>query len=99
MKPPVEAPTSRQSRPATSIASASSAFSSFSPPRETYRGGSLTSSSASSATSWLGFSASGPSRPIRTRPARTDSAALVREPASPRSASRVSIRRFGMRAR
>ena len=96
MKPPVEAPTSRQSRPATSTPSASSAFSSLIPPRETKGGGSATSSSASAATSWLGFCASGPSGPIRTRPARTDSAALVREPASPRSASRVSIRRLAM---
>ena len=38
MKPPVEAPTSRQSSPATSTPSASSAFASFSPPRETKRG-------------------------------------------------------------
>ena len=40
-------------------------------------------SSAVSATSWLGLSASGPSAPIRTRPARTDSAALVRERRDP----------------
>ena len=40
-----------------------------------------------------------PSRPMRTRPARTDSAALVREPTSPRSASSASIRRFGIGAR
>ena len=99
VKPPVEAPTSRQSSPATSIASASSAFSSLIPPRETNRGSSLRSSSASSATSWLGFSASGPSRPIRTRPARTDSAALVRDGARPRSASNASIRCRLIRAR
>ena len=72
---------------------------SFSPPRETYRGGSMTTRSASGAISWLGLLAIGPSCPMRTRPARTDSAALVREPASPRSASRASIRRFGMRGR
>ena len=99
MKPPVEAPTSRQASPATSIASASSALSSFVPPRETNRGCSVISSSASSETSWLGFSASGPSRPIRTRPARTDSAALVRDGASPRSASKASIRCLVMRGR
>ena len=37
MKPPVEAPTSRQSRPLGSTPVASSALASFSPPRETYR--------------------------------------------------------------
>ena len=37
MKPPVEAPTSRQSRPLGSTPVAPSAFASFSPPRETYR--------------------------------------------------------------
>ena len=37
MKPPVDAPTSAQSRPATSTSSASRAFRSFSPPRETKR--------------------------------------------------------------
>ena len=36
MKPPVDAPMSAQSRPSTSTPSASSAFRSFSPPRETY---------------------------------------------------------------
>ena len=46
MNPPVEAPTSRQSRPATSTPNASSACASFSPPRETYGGGRSTSSSA-----------------------------------------------------
>ena len=41
MKPPVEAPTSTQSRPAGSTPSASSPCASFSPPRETYGGGAL----------------------------------------------------------
>ena len=41
MKPPVDAPTSRQSRPVTSIAKASSAFASLCPARETYGGGAL----------------------------------------------------------
>ena len=41
MKPPVEAPTSRQSRPAGSTPNASSAWASFSPPRETNRGPAL----------------------------------------------------------
>ncbi len=50
MKPPVEAPTSRQSRPATSSAKASSAFASLWPARDTYGGGASTSSGASSST-------------------------------------------------
>ena len=41
MKPPVEAPTSTQSRPAGSTPSPSSPCASFSPPRETYGGGAL----------------------------------------------------------
>ena len=41
MNPPVEAPTSRQSRPAGSTPKASSACASFSPPRETKRGAAL----------------------------------------------------------
>ena len=72
MKPPVEAPTSRQSRPVTSIPSSSSALASFSPPRETKRARSATISSASGSTSSLGFSATGPSAPTRTSPARTE---------------------------
>ena len=43
MKPPVDAPTSRQSRPVTSIPNASSAFASLCPARETYGGGASTS--------------------------------------------------------
>ncbi len=49
MNPPVDAPTSRQSRPATSTPNASSAFASLCPARETYGGGATTSSSMSSA--------------------------------------------------
>ena len=98
MKPPVEAPTSRQRAPSTSTSSGSSALASLMPPRET-NGGSETRQLGVSATSWLGLSASGPSAPIRTRPARTDSAALVRDGASPRSASRASIRCRLMRRR
>ena len=41
MKPPVDAPTSRQSRPAGSTPSRSSPCASFSPPRETYGGAAL----------------------------------------------------------
>ena len=57
MKPPVEAPTSSALRPSTSSSSASSAFASLTPPRETYGGGPSTSSSTSASTSWPGFSA------------------------------------------
>ena len=39
MNPPVDAPTSRQRSPVTSIANVRSAVSSFSPPRDTYLGG------------------------------------------------------------
>ena len=45
MKPPVEAPTSAQSRPSTSTANAANAVASFSPPRETNGGGRSTRSS------------------------------------------------------
>ena len=48
MKPPVEAPRSTQSLPLGSTPSASRACASFSPPRETNRGGRSTSSATSS---------------------------------------------------
>ena len=65
VKPPVDAPTSRHPVPATSRPKASSAFASFSPPRETNGGGRATSSSTSSS------SCSPPSRaPGRARPGR-----------------------------
>ena len=41
MNPPVEAPTSSARRPATSTPSASSAFASLIPPRDTYGGGAV----------------------------------------------------------
>jgi len=50
VKPPVEAPTSRQSRPATSSSRTDRACSSFSPPRETNRGGRSTETAAASST-------------------------------------------------
>src|SRR5581483_9481841 len=90
VKPPVEAPTSRQSRPATSTPSASRALASFSPPREAKRRPSSTISSASSATSWPGFTSLGPLGPSRTRPARIEAAASLRERARPRAARRLS---------
>ncbi len=55
MKPPVDAPTSSARRPLGSIPKASSAFASFTPPRETNGGGSVTATSASSATSSPGL--------------------------------------------
>ena len=46
MKPPVDAPTSSARRPLGSIPKASSAFASFTPPRDTNGGGSVTATSA-----------------------------------------------------
>ena len=89
MKPPVEAPTSRQSRPAGSTPSASSACASFSPPRETKRGGALDLE--------LGVLVDllrPACRSPGTRPARTSACACARLSASPRSTSRTSSRFF-----
>ena len=55
VKPPVEAPTSRQTRPAGSTPNASSACASFTPPRDTQGCGGVTSSAASSAIRSDGF--------------------------------------------
>ena len=84
MKPPVEAPTSRQSRPATSMPSASRRVLQLDPAaRDVAR---------RRVDDQLGLrldqlarprSATGPSRPTRTPPARTAAAALVRDPAEP----------------
>ncbi len=76
MKPPVDAPTSRQRRPAGSMPNASSALASFTPPRETNSGRSSTATTASSATSWPGLAARSPALPSRTSPASTAAAAL-----------------------
>ena len=92
MNPPVEAPTSSADRPPGSIPKASSAFASFTPPRETNGGASATATSASSATSSPGFRAGRPA--TRTSPAITAAAARERDSNSPRSASRVSSRRL-----
>src|SRR6201996_8338544 len=97
VKPPVEAPTSRQSRPSTSIPSSSRAFSSLIPPRETKRCFASRTNSASGSTSWLGRRATGPSVPTRTSPARTAPAAADRDGKRPRSARTASIRAFFMR--
>ena len=55
VKPPVEAPTSAQTRPPTSSSKAVNAASSFSPPRETNRGPCSSSSCASARHSRAGF--------------------------------------------
>src|SRR5918992_4377475 len=91
VKPPVEAPTSRARRPAGSTSSASSAWSSFSPPRETKRGGCVSSSSTASSTCWPAFSKPG------TRPAITSAWACERDSARPRSTRRTSRRFFIVR--
>ena len=92
MKPPVDAPTSSARRPSTSTPSASSAFASLTPPRDTYGAGRATSSSTSAATSWPGFSARRRPGPRCTSPASTAAAARERDGNSPRSASRESSR-------
>ena len=66
--------------------------SSLIPPRETNRGRAETISSAPGSTSWLGRSATGPSVPILTSPARTAPAAAEREGKSP---ARRRRRRYG----
>src|SRR5581483_2660096 len=90
VNPPVEAPTSRQSSPAGSTSSASSACASFSAPRETNRAGRSTASSAVSSTcspalAWPG-----------TSPARISACACARLSASPRSTSTTSRRFLAM---
>ncbi len=95
MKPPVEAPTSRQIRPAGSIANASSAAASLCPPRETYGSGASTASTTEGSTrspDLRSRRARSPS-PTRTRPARTRACARVRDSARPRSTSSWSSRR------
>ena len=93
MKPPVEAPRSAQIRPAGSIGKTSSAPSSLSAPRETYRCGaapSLSRIGAAGSTSAPGLSTR--ASPTTTAPAITSACALARDSASPRSTSRTSIR-------
>ena len=80
----VDAVAPRNGRPP----SASSAFASLSPPRETKRGGASTVSSVASSSGVPGFWYPG------TRPARTSAWAWARLSASPRSTSRTSKRFF-----
>ena len=98
MKPPVEAPTSRHSRPSTGMTKHSSARSSFSPPRETKRGRSATAISTSRDTSVPGFDARAPSAPSVTSPAITAAAARLRLSKSPRSTISVSSRILSLMA-
>ena len=105
MKPPVEAPTSRQTRPAGSIPNASSAAASLWPPRLTY--GSGCDDRDRDVRRRRGRPACGRSRaaspsPTRTLPARTSAWARLRDSASPRSTSSWSSRMrcgFGPQAR
>ena len=100
MKPPVEAPTSRQREPVDvdpevveGMLELEAAAGDVPRPLAIDEELHVIGSRAARA-----YVARGPSRPILTLPARTDSAALVRDPASPRSASSVSIRRRSMGA-
>src|SRR5439155_16070800 len=96
VKPPVEAPTSSAPRPATSTPEDASALASLIPPRETYAGACSTLSCSSASTSSPGLAARRPCWPTRTSPAITEAAARLREGNRPRSASRLSRRRFAM---
>ena len=94
----IDAPTSRQSRPAGSIPSRSSALASLMPPRDTKAGASSTDTAASPATIRPGFRARAPSCPTLTWPASTAAAARERDSKRPRSTSSVSSRVFGTAA-
>ena len=88
MKPPVEAPISRQIRPAGSTPKRSMPWASFRPPRET-QGWSRprTASAPSSGTVAPGLSIR--RSPWNTAPAMTSAWALLRESAMPRSTSNL----------
>ena len=86
MKPPVDAPTSRQSRPVGSTPNASSACASFSPPRETNRGGRSTVELAR------------PRRPAARACRSRGRARRARAPAPARGSPRARARRAGRRA-
>jgi hypothetical protein len=87
VKPPVEAPTSRQMRPRGSMRKASKAAESFTPPRETQGcSGPSSSTAAPSSTAVPGFGRWCPS--TLTRPARMRASARVREGARPFSTRR-----------
>ena len=91
MKPPVEAPTSRQRRPFTSRPNASSAPASFTPPRETYGwSGARTSTARPRSTRVPALSTRAPRR--STSPASTSAWARARDGARPRVTSSWSRR-------
>ena len=90
MKPPVDAPTSRQRSPAGSTANARSAVSSFSPPRDTYRGGATSSTAAPAGTAVPALVTTAPS--TSTRPAMISAWARLRDSVRPRSAIHTSSR-------
>ena len=96
VNPPVEAPTSRQRRPAGSTPNALSAFASLIPPRETNSGRASRSIATSVTHELARLGGSAALAPTRTSPARTAAAARDRDEKSPRSASTVSRRRFGI---
>src|SRR6185503_11715990 len=90
VKPPVEAPTSSTTRPATTIGQVTSACSSFSAPRPTQGWSATASIAASSASSSAAFSTTRPS--AVTPPAAMAARALTRLSKSPRATSSRSAR-------
>src|SRR5690348_12851434 len=90
VKPPVEAPTSRQTRPSTLSPSWSSACASFTPPRDTQAKAGSAAISASRAISSEGFRTGAPS--AVTRPAAMAAWALARLSNRPRATRRRSAR-------
>ena len=89
VKPPVDAPTSRAVRPATTTPSASSACASLTPPRLTYGWSAAAKATlASSGTAVPAFDTVAPS--TRTCPASTSARARARVGASPRSTTSAS---------
>ena len=75
VKPPVEAPTSRQSRPATAIPSSSSAFCELDPAARNEARGRLDDQLVPSSDQLARLQREGPSRPMRTLPGAIEAAA------------------------
>ncbi len=90
VKPPVEAPTSRHTRPVGSRPKASRPAASFTPPREAYGWGASASIAALSAISSEGFRSATP--PTRTSPAAIAACARARLAKTPRSTRTMSAR-------
>src|SRR4029453_11309042 len=95
VNPPVDAPTSRQTRPSTTTPKASSALASFSPPLPTKGAGASRSTGVSGATRRPGLGDTPTGR--RTWPARMSRAASPRLAARPRATSTSSSRIRGGR--